>query len=225
MLISDTQKFVFIHNPKCAGTTVRQNLMAFDSRNDFYWEFADVDGIKIDKAHLTQQVFRRFRPDDFALLEHYFTFGFVRNPYRRFISAFNETHPTIYKESKESDAKMIRYLEKISDFAVQLEKNKLMGYDIKLRHCVLQSNMFIFAGKNNADLILKLESMESEIEKLALFNPVIYENSKKWLQAKNKKPMNLTAERILTPKAAEKIRDVYSDDFLLFDYDMDDLAV
>jgi hypothetical protein len=199
--------------------------MEFDSRSNFYWEFAEIDGLKIDKAHMPQQIFRRFRPDDFALLKNYFTFGFVRNPYRRFISAFNETHQAIYRQSKENDENLKQYLEKISTFAVQLDKKQLNGYNLKYRHCVLQSDMFIFAGKCNADLILKLEDLGAETEKLALFNPAIYENSRGWLQPKNTKPMELTAEQALSPKAIETIKSVYADDFLLFNYDTDNLAV
>ena len=225
MLISDTHKFIFIHNPKCAGTTVRKNLMGFDSRSNFYWNFAEIDGMKIDKAHLTQQIFRRFRPDDYALLENYFTFGFVRNPYRRFISAFNETHQDIYNISEQNNETLDSYTKEISDFAVQIEKRKLKGYNIKYRHFVLQSDMFIFAGKCRADLILKLENISSDIEKLALFNPALHENSKTWLKAHNSRPTSLTAENLLSAQAVEIIRSVYEDDFTFFDYDVDNLAV
>ena len=37
MIISDINKFIFLHIPKCGGTTIRESLMKFETRNNFYW--------------------------------------------------------------------------------------------------------------------------------------------------------------------------------------------
>src|SRR4051812_6271823 len=92
MIISETRRFVFIHNPKCGGTTMRHALMPYDTTNNFFWMFDDVNGAKIDKCHMPMHVFRRLYPYYFDLLQTCFVFMIVRDPYSRAVSSFNETN-------------------------------------------------------------------------------------------------------------------------------------
>ena len=92
MIISDTQKFIFLHIPKCGGTTVRNSLKKFDTRNDYYWMHVYMNGatekspkLQIDKAHMSLPIFKRLYPKDFELLNEYTVFAFSRNPIKRII--------------------------------------------------------------------------------------------------------------------------------------------
>jgi hypothetical protein len=101
MIISERRGFIFLHNPKCAGTTVRTALSRFDTTGNFFWGFDQWRGHKIDKAHLPLFVTRSKYPDYFSLFGQTFVFMFVRNPYQRAISAFNETHQHFFAAAPE----------------------------------------------------------------------------------------------------------------------------
>ena len=96
MIISDKRKFVFIHNPKTAGTSLRRALVKYHDREVSYWHHLEdifLDRV-IDKAHITMRDFVHM--PDYSSIDEYFSFGFVRNPYDRFYSAFQ-----FYKKNNE----------------------------------------------------------------------------------------------------------------------------
>lgn len=72
-MISDTYKTVFIHNPKCAGTSIKSALMA---NPDGHWKYGDwhYTITQLKKIPLTHNDYHKF--------------AVVRNPYDRFVSAF-----------------------------------------------------------------------------------------------------------------------------------------
>ena len=39
MIISDTQKFIFLHIPKCGRATIRNSLIHFNTRTNYFWMF------------------------------------------------------------------------------------------------------------------------------------------------------------------------------------------
>lgn len=89
MIISDKFKFVFVHIPKCAGTSVRQLLAQFDDTGERYrphvMEHRSYG--KIDFTHLPLPLLLDIAPDDFEKLRAYEAFAIVRDPRERFFSA------------------------------------------------------------------------------------------------------------------------------------------
>ena len=91
MIISDTQRFIFLHIPKCGGTTIRNSLIDFDTRNNYFWMYdylpgaeADSEKQRIDKAHMSLPIFKQLYPRDFELLNEYTVFAFSRNPIKSY---------------------------------------------------------------------------------------------------------------------------------------------
>lgn len=87
MLISHKKKFVFIHNPKVAGTTVRNRLLPHCESNAYHLAGV-VDHGLMDRSHLsvaswTEEIWQAYR-------KGYLFFGFVRDPLDRMMSAFSE---------------------------------------------------------------------------------------------------------------------------------------
>jgi hypothetical protein len=75
MIISDSRRFVFVHVPKSAGTSIRAALAPFaDGRS----------AVSPDTTHETLASLLARRP---ALATH-FKFAFVRNPWGRLVSFF-----------------------------------------------------------------------------------------------------------------------------------------
>ena len=92
MIISDSERFVFIHNPKAGGMTFRTALAWYDTRDNYFFEWKTVPGTNrvLDMAHITLfQIFKLYPSVAFEIRE-YFRFGFVRNPYYRFLLAISQ---------------------------------------------------------------------------------------------------------------------------------------
>jgi hypothetical protein len=86
MLWIPQRSLLFIHNPKCAGTTVHKALLAAFPDAQEFWGRAylrKTDGI-VDLAHLTIGDAQPLIASDLPIR----SFGFVRNPYRRFLSSY-----------------------------------------------------------------------------------------------------------------------------------------
>lgn len=87
MLISHSNRFVFLHNPKVAGTTVRNRLRSLCGADDYHLAGLLNRSLK-DRSHLmvsewTQELWDAYR-------DGYYFFGFVRDPLDRLLSAFSE---------------------------------------------------------------------------------------------------------------------------------------
>ncbi len=222
MIISETRAFVFIHNPKCGGTTARSALMKFDTTKNFFWLYHDVNELKIDKAHMPMYLFRRLFTDYFKLLESSFVFMMVREPYQRTISAFNETHRDLLEAIAKSDDKQQAtnaYKNALNGFIGQIRPQDISGWHFKFRHFVRQYDMAYIGAKNMTDLIIKLETWPAGLDKLAAFDP---ELRKALLNAHNHNVNEVSVDPmvLLTPASIKKINEIYRDDFLVFDYPM-----
>lgn len=93
MIICDTNEFVFVHIPKCAGTTIRNALAPYDEHADRFWGRAvaphSVLG-SLDYPHIPLAVLQTHFPEDFARLVAYQSFALVRDPFARFPSSLHE---------------------------------------------------------------------------------------------------------------------------------------
>jgi len=92
MLISHAKRFVFIHNPKAAGTTFRTAINPLHDHPVVFWGFKDNPyfQIRLDLAHLRSWEIQVVAPEIFAVLDDYLTLAFVRDPLERFLSACAE---------------------------------------------------------------------------------------------------------------------------------------
>ncbi len=75
MIISQSKKFIFVHNPKAAGTSIQQALLPWD------------DGKHL-KARTKHETLTELRNRTTLDLSTFIIFGFVRNPWDRFSSFF-----------------------------------------------------------------------------------------------------------------------------------------
>jgi hypothetical protein len=89
LIISDRHQFVFVHIPKCAGTTIRKTLQHVDDRNGFYTRRVEQHAElgMLDYVHIPLFVLREYFQKDFELLKDYWSFAVVRDPFARFPSS------------------------------------------------------------------------------------------------------------------------------------------
>lgn len=97
MIISNRFGFAFVHIPKCAGSTVREQI----ERQDH--EIFQLAGRqthptlgKIDVMHLPLDVLRDHFPDVFEKLQATHSYALTRDPYDRFRSSVSEYLKTYY---------------------------------------------------------------------------------------------------------------------------------
>ncbi|MGY3727770.1 MULTISPECIES: sulfotransferase family 2 domain-containing protein [Cobetia] len=222
MIISDRMKFVFFHNPKCGGTSFRRHLKDWDDRFNSYWLFGDHYGVKVDKAHMPLYIFQCYHPVDYNKALSYTSFMFCRNPYTRFISAFNEIHKSFYKEYSESKVSLEEYSAKVNDFASNMDAVCVLGRKIHYRHFTKQVLYANNQGKNIVDVVIKLEDMQPGLEKIKILNEDLYKLVSSDVKMQNTKPMPSAGKYldILNSETLRIINSLYEDDFKFFEYEM-----
>ena len=117
MIISDTHGFVFVHIPKCGGTSVRSALARYDDRAEQYYDKGrathPVLG-DLDHHHIPLSVLRENFPEDFECVKRYTSFAIVRDPFERFPSS-------VFQRLRATNA------EKLSSEDVRAEVDAVIG--------------------------------------------------------------------------------------------------
>ena len=196
MIISDSQKFAFLHVPKCAGTTIRQALLQYDSRKNHYWLYQKIcisspgkENITriIDKAHLPLKILQRLYPRDYALLFEYSTFATCRHPRKRLISAFFEPRQALLKKTQTKSNRAIIATQKIfAEYISELVETKHL-LNRKFIHAIPQHVFHINQGKVVTDSIIKLEDQDNGIKRLKAINTIAALKSEEALKSKRNK--------------------------------------
>ena len=91
MIISPKHKFVFIHIPKCAGTSVRHQLRQCDPDHIFLGKPGEHPVLgQIDYAHIPIAQLKEHFADHYADVVAYDSFALVRDPLDRFGSSLRQ---------------------------------------------------------------------------------------------------------------------------------------
>ncbi|MGD8914417.1 MAG: sulfotransferase family 2 domain-containing protein [Candidatus Thiodiazotropha sp.] len=101
MIINDTHRFVFIHIPKCAGTTVRERLRPYDESLGAFSSRLDRNpelGL-IDYVHIPLFILRQHFPTIYEKIRDYDSYTVIRNPISRFPSSFSQ-HLKMYGKTQ-----------------------------------------------------------------------------------------------------------------------------
>jgi hypothetical protein len=92
VIVSAAHRFVFIHNPKAAGTAFRTAIAPYHDHPTEFWgivQNAFFNG-PVDLAHLRSWELPIVAPRVFAALDSYTSLAFLRDPLPRFLSACAE---------------------------------------------------------------------------------------------------------------------------------------
>lgn len=210
-MISDKYQTIFIHIPKCGGTSIESLVWLENEKTEenLWMGFIDKYHNKYQTGGLQHlkaiQIRSHVGRDKFT---KYFKFSIIRNPYARLVSQFRymKSRPDLceYIGMERAD-EFLTYLSKIQSRShVQWEQQVSFLYDYK--------------GKCLADLVVRLEEIEVlpglllDKGQLPLFDIVSKVNAKQ---------MTYNFRDYLCDKARRIIIDMYLEDFEAFGYATD----
>ena len=173
MIVSDKHRFAFIHIPKCAGSTVRQALAAYDEsfagmtaglknwrQNEFVFWHEGEDQF-LDYHHLTLAQLQRLYPEQWEKVDAYPAYAILRDPYSRLISALyqylRQVEEIVVHDlgPEELQARLIPILEKVDAF---FAKDPQLPFDYV--HFQPQSSYVELDGKRVVEGLVSISSLD-----------------------------------------------------------------
>ena len=200
MIWLPTQRLVFIHNPKCAGTSIHAALKRLPGAQAFWGRRYDVaeDAI-IDMAHLTiAQARKRLGKD-----ETFRSFGFVRDPYARFVSSY------LHLKRWSADHRALS----MDELAFDILDEERIRFDWKFIHFAPQYRFFYEGKERTVDRVWKTEDLPGAWDEMCREFSV---DAK--IASQNRGDLRDTAN--LSPAIEARINQLYARDFKFLDYPM-----
>jgi hypothetical protein len=163
LIINDQYKFVFIHIPKCAGTTLRKFLGRYNDWQikgpRFFFEHPELG--PFDYAHIPLFTLREYFAEEFEKLTNYWTFAVIRDPHTRFSSSVSQWFITtrsqpIYKYGLKEIKAEIESI--ISFLSAQPRKNYQLPAEYI--HFQKQVDYLYLDGKQEVDTIYTVNDIE-----------------------------------------------------------------
>lgn len=218
MIISEKKSFIFVHNPKAAGTSVRKILTDLHHPEVSLWGFNlfPAVGRVLDVAHIPLDVLLQVHPEIIGLMSNYFSFGFVRHPIQRFFSSVHQFLNVTTKMNKEAIIRDKTLFDRyVSEWACANLDAEAIDTDCRLVHFVPQKRFFYLYNVQcvKAFKVEEMQALPAELQSLGLGNAV-HENP----SASNLKINGQFDQSGLTKEAREKILAFYADDFAAFGY-------
>lgn len=202
MIYLPRQRAVFIHNPKCAGSSMVAALdRTFPERTRLWGRFyLPTQDLVRDVSHLRVEEMRQFLPE--ATYPVNLTFGVVRDPYTRFTSAFKH-----FKKHSGCDPRLT-----VEQFMQQHFNHNTLRTDWRFVHFAPQYTFFFRSGWCCVDLIGRFEALGDFTAELS---------------RRLGTEVHLGAENVgdryaveLSDDAIATINHYYANDFALFGYAM-----
>jgi len=126
MLISASKKFIFFHNYKVAGTSIRNALKPYELKS-FYilsrvmqkFNMQNKGVFKVFNSHVSALTAKKYLPKN--VYDNYFKFGFVRNPWSWQVSLYTY----MLKNEKHRQHELIKSLGSFKEYLIWRINNEL----------------------------------------------------------------------------------------------------
>ena len=222
MIINHAHRFIFIHVPKSAGSTVTSLLSKMTTYRDqeigstphaaaLLAYYSTRFGLR--KHSAAEEVVKIVGHD---IWQEYFTFGFVRNPYWRLVSAFNFLKS--WNGTPEKFRTILQQYPSVNEFLLSDTWTTLPGPD----HLFCPQALWLTFGKEHprlaVDFVGRTEHMASDLASIrrrlhlpAVTNPP---------PEKNKSPAYEPPEG-WPAEVVRRVQSHYAIDFEMFGYDRD----
>lgn len=224
-IINNSYKFIFVHVPKAAGTSVTNALSGLTNYCD----------LEIGGTHFGERVQGAYR-DRFGLGKHstaseikavvgavtwarYFTFSFVRNPFTRCLSTYHFLRK--WEGGNPELRQRIQTFETFDDYVLSNIWEESNGPDQIFRPQTFWLRRQTDMGKTLVDYVGKLENLELDLKGMLQ----LIEVPKKSIEKLTIQHLNRSQEKSgavsVNPEVLAKIRLKYVSDFEAFGYAFD----
>jgi hypothetical protein len=157
MIISDEKRFVLVHVPKCAGTSIRKQIRHLDSYDGGFDKIEDHPELgRIHYAHIPLCYLERHFPGEYGKLTEYRSYALVREPGHRFLSAVLQRMREFRNYSSPSELTLKAVLDEASQVIDWLQQRKTFC-DVEFIHFARQSD-FIYNG--NTKIVANVYRLE-----------------------------------------------------------------
>jgi len=216
MIISHTRRFIFFHNPRCAGTSFRSLLSAYHDDPHVFQGFVDAQSFNtlVDYSHLRLWELRSLFPAAFELASQYRSVICVRKSSERFVSAvahhFHYFQPDV-KLAERTPATQITIIEAFVEKI--LTAGRVMT-DFRLTHFSPQVWFILMGGRSVPNHIVPVDNrgdFGAEVLRYLGLENVSFPHQ-------NRSPISLN-HLLDSPKITKFIRDFYACDSQFFSAD------
>lgn len=177
MVISDQYKFVFMHIPKCGGSTIR---LALKDINDTPWKEPEFDHDELGHLHSTHLplwMLSEYFPDVYEKVREYDSFAVSRDPMDRFFSALTQKCRSILGvPSGDITPKVLA--DAADDVISHLEKSP-RKIDFEHMHFIPQHEFIFLEGEQvvqQIDVLGRFEKLDAFLRQSGL--PLIQESER-----------------------------------------------
>lgn len=215
-MISHRHKCIFIHIPKCAGTSIKYFL--FPSEN-IHWYDPNYEAVhgwcperKFFMQHATTTQLLETELITRDQWDTYFKFTFVRNPWDRAVSDYF----WLMKDQNIKDT-FTNYLNGAGKFYPYLHDEGTNYY--RGEHVLPQTKFFNTSGPNQLDFVGRFESFETDM------NTVLSHLNVKQpfeVHMNKRKKSKRHYSRMYSDQLRDKVSESYWDDISLLGYSFDD---
>lgn len=212
-MISHKHKCIFIHIPKCAGSSI---LKYFHPKEKLNWQKPNYDIFygwcpdrKIHLQHATTKQLLETGLVSKEMWHEYFKFTVIRNPWDRSYSDY-----LWMQKERKVEGSFFDYINKEGVFNEILTNNEVMEY--RGDHLMQQTDFIDIEGENKMDAIIRFESLQAEmngiLQKLGL--------NEKFKIHENKSPLKRRPHYsdFYTESSKNLVDDIYKDDIKSLGY-------
>jgi hypothetical protein len=226
VIVNHTHKFIFVHVPKSAGTSVTQLFSEYSSYRDL-----EVGGTALGEA-LQNEFKKRFGLTKHAtaseiraivgaeLWNAYSSFGIVRNPYARAQSTFHFMKR--WRGNKEMDR--LKFIENMPDFRTFALSAKLKKKQIHRLLWTQTQWLCDETGKLLVNQVGRLESLDADLARIQAGIPGLPERPAQAVLAPQKNKSDADDAALVKllreePAVEKAIYEAYKQDFDTFGYE------
>lgn len=213
MIISHSKKFIFVHNYKVAGTSVRQALGPYGNHSFLRSSFNDKINLALGRYpgiyakkfahHVKAPELQAKLPRE--IFNSYFKFGFVRNPWDWQVSLYK----FMLKRTTHHQHELVKSMQDFNEY-IRWRVNE----DVHL-----QKEFFYVGDTCLMDFIGKLENLEQDFAKIC--ERIGVASSLTHLNSSRTASDNFL--KYYTPETIDLVYNAYLEDITLFGYSKPDL--
>lgn len=215
MIINKAHDFGFVHIPKCAGSTIRQQLRDKDDAQGKFYHTMTVAGLgKVNANHLPLGVLAAHFPQDLAALRAVTSYAIARAPMERFISSMAQYLRRDDQDPSEMSATQIR--ERTLQIIAELSA---AGSAREMRHTIFlrQADYVYLEGEKVIDHVYPMTRMDALFDRIetqhgldlirdTVWNPTVTYRFP--LISRPLKSLKASAQKILPVKTYAAVRDM-----------------